>query len=221
MEGVFIVLFILAIVAIILVGMYAAAQRRKELAAWARRRGLGFDTSKLRDLDDAFPEFRCLHQGSSRFAYNVSAGTLDGLNVAAFDYHYTTGSGKNRSTHRFSAVILDAPLPLKPLLIRREGLLDKFTGFLGFDDIDFESAEFSREFYVKSPDRKWAYDVIHVRMMEYLMGAPKFYIQFDTGHVIAWRSRRFTPTDFDEALDLIRGILDRLPDYLVQQQTQT
>lgn len=221
MQGPFIVLVVIAFAAILVIGIYAAAQRRKELAAWARRRGLRFDPSKNRSLDDAFPEFRCLRRGSSRFGYNTCSGKIDGLDVAAFDYHYTTGSGKNRSTHRFSAVIVDAPLPLKPLLIRREGLLDKFTSFLGFDDIDFESAEFSRDFFVKSPDRKWAYDVIHTRMMEYLMGAPEFSIQFDTGHVIVWRNRRFKPRDFDEALDMVRGILDRLPDYLVQQQTQT
>ncbi len=221
MQGPFIVLIILAFVAILLLGLYAAAQRRKELAAWARRRGLRFDPAKNRDLDDAFPEFHCLRRGSSRFGYNICSGQVNGLDVATFDYHYTTGSGKNRSTHRFSAVILDAPLPLKPLLIRREGLFDKFTGFLGFDDIDFESAEFSRDFFVKSPDRKWAYDVIHARMMEYLMGAAEFSVQFDAGHIIAWRNRRFSPSDFDDAIALIRGILDRLPDYLVQQQTQS
>jgi hypothetical protein len=59
------------------------------------------------------------------------------------------------------------------LFIRRENLFDKVAGFLGFDDIDFESAEFSDRFIVKSRDKRFAYDVLHPRMMEFLLdGAP-------------------------------------------------
>jgi hypothetical protein len=44
-------------------------------------------------------------------------GELLGLAVTAFDYHYTTGSGKNRSEHYFSAVIAASPIALKPRAI--------------------------------------------------------------------------------------------------------
>ena len=44
-----------------------------------------------------------------------------------------------------------------------------FGEFFGHDDIDFESAEFSRNFYVKSSDRKWAFDILHARAMEFLL----------------------------------------------------
>ena len=148
------------------------------------------------------------------------SGSWDGIDLTAFDYHYTTGSGKNQSHHSFSAVVLASPVPLKPLLIRREGFFDKITEFFGFDDIDFESAEFSRKFYVRSADRRWAYDVIHQRMMEFLMSAPNFAVQFDRGHVMAWGSHCAKPADFEAAIGLVRGILDRLPEYLVRQQTQ-
>jgi hypothetical protein len=50
------------------------------------------------------------------------------------------------------------------LLIRREDIGDKLIGGLGFDDIDFESEEFSRDFWVKSDNRRHAYGVIHPRM---------------------------------------------------------
>ncbi len=146
------------------------------------------------------------------------SGRWSDLPITAFDYHYATGSGKNRSDHYFSAVIIAGPVPLKPLYIRREGFFDKLTEFFGFDDIDFESAEFSRKFFVKSPDKRWAYDVIHQRMMEYLLAAPDFGIQFDLMHLIAWRSRKFSLADFQAAAELICGILDRLPEYVVRQQ---
>ena len=217
MEFIYVV-FIAVAVVLIVYHFYSAAQRRKELFAWAHSNGLSFISAKTHNFDDRFSDFKCLRRGHSRYAYNIMEGQLSDLPILAFDYHYTTGHGKNRSDHYFSAVIITSPVPLKPLYIRRERFFDKLTEFFGFDDIDFESAEFSRKFYVKSPDKRWAYDVIHQRMMEYLLNAPDFGIQFDFMHVIAWRSKRFGPEDFTAAAGLIRGILDRLPEYVVQRQ---
>ncbi len=218
MEPFLIFLIVIAVIGAIAYGLYAAAKRRKVLSAWARSKSLSFDASKNHSMDSRFSGFKCLSQGHSRYARNVMEGDWSGPEITAFDYHYATGSGKNRRDYNFSAVVLAASVPLKPLCIRREHIFDKVTEFFGVDDIDFESAEFSRKFFVKSPDKKWAYDVIHQRMMEYLLAAPEFSVQFDIAHVIAWRSRRFKPAEFGAAAEFIRVILDRLPEYLVKQQ---
>ena len=219
MPPVFIVL-ILLFIALAVYAACAGAKRRKELADWARTNGLSFNPANDRSMDERFPDFRCLRQGHSRYAYNVMTRRSDQLPVTAFDYHYATGSGKNRSDHHLSAVILQSPIPLKPLFIRREGFFDKVSEFFGFDDIDFESAEFSRHFHVSSPDKRWAYAVIHQRMMEYLLNVPEFSIEFATLHVVACRSSRFATADFAAAVRLVQGIFERLPDYLVTQQTE-
>jgi hypothetical protein len=181
-------------------------------------------------MDARYPEFSCLQEGHSRYGYNVMRGTwsepgdapLPGgrteLPVCAFDYRYVTGSGKNQQTHTFSAVVVDSPIPLKPLLIRPENFFDKVAEFFGAEDINFESAEFSREFYVKSPDKRWAYDVISQRMMEFLLNVPRFHVQFAVTRIMVWRSSTFKTADFGSAVRLARGMLERLPDYLVKQQ---
>ncbi|MBU0595585.1 ABC transporter permease, partial [Candidatus Bipolaricaulota bacterium] len=107
---------------------------------------------------------------------------------------------------------------LQPLHIRPEGIFDKVTEFFGVDDIDFESAEFSRAFHVKAAEKRWAYDVLHVRTMEFLLGMPRLSIQFDEHDVLVWRNRRFKPEQFEEAIAVAEGILDRLPPYLIEQQ---
>ena len=213
------VLIALVAVVLIVVGFHMAGQRRKALAAWARSRGLAFDAGNDDSLKDRFAEFDCLTQGHDRYAYNRVWGDWNGRELLALDYHYQTGSGDDETTHIFSAVILTSRIPLRPLFIRPEGFFDKVGEFLGFDDIDFESAEFSRQFYVKSPDRRWAYDVIHQRAMDFLLGMPRFWLQFDRRHVIAWRDDDFKPAEFQQAAELIAGLLDRLPEYLVRQQT--
>ena len=218
MEPFFVILVIVVIGAILAFSLYAAAKRRKELSQWARQRGLRFTPSGSYDMDSSYSDFKCLHQGNSRHAYNIITGQHNQLELTAFDYKYTTGSGKNKNTHVFSAMIVQAPIPLKPLFIRREGFFDKLTEFFGADDIDFESAEFSRKFFVKASDKKWAYDVIHQRMMEYLLTAPKYSIQFAGDSIIAWSNLTFSPSQFESAFDMIAGMIELLPEYLVKQQ---
>ncbi len=220
MEPFFIILFIVFVIVVLIFGWLWSAKRRKELSAWAYANGLSFDSSKDRHFDDRFREFTCLRQGHSRYAYNVMQGTIADLPIIAFDYHYATGSGKNRSDHYISAVITQSPIPLKHLFIRREHIFDKVTEFFGLDDIDFESAEFSRKFFVKAKDKRWAYDVIHQRMMEYLLEGPKLNIQFDHERIIVWNGRRFKPDEFETGTTHIKKVVELLPEYLVKQQTQ-
>jgi hypothetical protein len=213
-----VVAFVILFIGLAVLGWYQSRKRRKAMMAFARRNGLAFDHGKDRNMEHAFPGFKCLRQGSGRYAYNRLWGDWNGRELLGFDYHYQTGSGKDTTHHHFSAVILAAGVPLEPLVIRPEGFFDKVREFFGYDDIDFESAAFSREFYVSSPNRKWAYDVIHTRTMELLLTSPRFTIQFDRRHVIAYRSRRFRIRDFSQAAAVARGVLDQLPDYVIQQQ---
>ena len=51
------------------------------------------------------------------------------------------------------------------------------TAFGVEDDIKFESAEFSRTFCVRSPDKKFAYDVCNAQMIEYLLANRDLHIE--------------------------------------------
>jgi len=215
-------LFAAALAALAAWQYYAAQKRRQELQRWASLHGLSFEPGRDYTLDERFP-FGCLMQGHRRYAYNRLYGSWHGNELLAFDYHYETYSydskGRRRTHHHlFSAVILKGPVPLRPLFIRPEGLFDKITEFLGFDDIDFESIEFSKAFYVKAADERWAYDVLHPRTMEFLLESPRFSIQFEGEWAIAYRSSRFSPEEFGAAAEVLHGIFERLPRYLKEQQ---
>jgi hypothetical protein len=217
---------IAAIGIIIAIASYvAAARRRQALEEMALANGWTFHRSSDYTLDRRYPFFPCLRNGDNRYAYHKMTGSYNGYEFIGFDYHYQTYShsrhGRQTHHHHFSAVILRSRIPLKYLYIRPENFLDRITEFVGIDDIDFESAEFSRRFYVKANDRRWAYDVIHQRTMEFLLSQPVFSIQFGPTDVIAWRGKLFQPADFPAAAEVISGILERLPDYLVKQQMET
>ncbi len=209
----------LLIAAIVLTNI-AEKKRREALSAWAAANGLAFNPAKQFGFDARFPAFGCLRQGERRYAYNVLSGTWKQRPFTGFDYHYETysrDSKGHRQTHHhyFSAVVIGSAVPLKPLAIRPEGLFDKLAAAFGFDDINFESAEFSRKFHVKAPDRKYAYDVLHPRAIEFLLQSPVFSLEFDTAQIIAWRAKKFQPPEFEQAAGVVHGLLDQLPAYLV------
>ena len=225
MESFFPLIFIVFVILAIALGIYGyfqSLQRKKELEAWAASQGLSFNPDKDWSMKERYSAFSCLRRGSNEYAYNIIQGTKEECPVCAFDYHYetySTDSKGNRQTHHhyFSTLIQEIQLPLKPLFIRTEHFFDKVTEFLGHDDIDFESSEFSRKFYVKSPDKKWAFDVIQQSTMEFLLAQPRFAVEFQGNLIMAYRDSTFDIVDFTAAFNVIKGILDRLPDYLLRE----
>ena len=224
------IVVIFAVAAVILFAVLdrqRKAKRRKELAAWAQAKGLSFRPSADSGIDDRFQQFKCLRQGDGgRYGYNIMEGIVGRRAVCAFDYHYETHThnskgGRSTHHHHFSAVVVGAGLPLKPLFIRTETFVDKMAEFVGFDDIDFESTEFSRQFLVKSPDRRWAYDVLHQATMEFLLNSPRFTLEFQGSRVIAYRGKTLSTADFEAALQVVTGILDRLPASLLSELSQS
>ncbi len=212
-----------AVIALIIYGILQEQKRRKALEEWARSKNWRFNSDKDYDFDNTYSGFSCLRKGSNRYAFNIIRGELENHRVEAFDYHYETHSTDSKGRrkthhHKFSAVIIQTPWPLKPLLIRPEGFFDKLTEFFGFDDIDFESSEFSKKFFVKSPDKKWAYDVIHQETMEYLLNAPRYTLEFENRHIIAFMGgKRFDIPEFEGAIEIIQGVVNRFPEYLVKE----
>lgn len=213
-------LILVILVAVAVFGVYAwqQEQKRKEaLLVWATARGWTLRTATRRGVDHDFPGLGFLARGRSRRAKNVVTGTHRGRPVTLFDYRYTTGSGKNKQTHRLGVVVVGTDHPVIPLTIRRENPFDKVGEFLGADDIDFESAEFSRTFFVKSGDRKWAYDVIHQRTMDYLLRCDFQDLAFGLFELAVHKRGRFDPDGYDRALDLACDVLDLIPDYVIRQ----
>lgn len=234
MEPVLVILLVVVGVTLAIVFGYlahqAAKKRREELAALAGELGFAFDPASDPSFDDRNAQFAVFRQGHSRAAYNTLTGSLsvDGRAYPATmgDYTYkvtqTTGKTTTTVTYRLSYLIVDLPFAGAPdLLIRREHLFDKLAGAIGFDDIDFESSEFSRAFHVKSPDRKFAYDVIHPRMMEFLLSSQPPTIDIRSGRLCLTNGTRcWKPPEFRERLGWLGAFFDLWPDYLTGQLDQ-
>lgn len=226
-EGFMVLAFVAAAVLIIVgvvFGSIAEKKRREELAALAAGLGLRFEADADYGHDETYGQFSQFRQGSKRYAHNRMVGVtkLGGQDcrVVMGDYHYQTQGNKNQThTHRFSFVLVHLPWPGVPgLVVRQEGVLDKLAGVFGFDDIDFESAEFSRRYYVKSADRKFAYAVISPAMIEYLLSVDWPGLEVDGGvGLVASSTGRWDAIEFGRVLGEVDGFLVRWPRHVVAE----
>jgi hypothetical protein len=224
-----IVFFIaVAIFVVILFGIFSyqqQQQRRADLASLANDLGWQFDPDSEYSFDSEYSQFGVFARGSGRYAYNTLGGKLDvaGQPCTALmgDYHYQTTSSDGKTTqthhHHFSYLIVDLPFPSLPdLRIRREGFFDTLAHVFGFDDINFESSEFSKRFHVKSSNKKFAYDVVCPAMIDFLMTDDPPNIEIDDGCCcLTTGSSTWSPAEFRAQHDWAVKFFSLWPKYLV------
>jgi hypothetical protein len=156
-----------------------------------------------------------LSQGSDRYAFNILRGTYQGQALFVFDYHFQTQEGKNTHEHLGTILMLIVKQAFPKLTIGPETLGEKIETAFGIgDDIKFESAEFSRNFCVRSKDKKFAYDVCNPQMIEYLLANRGLEIEIQ-GPVISLAFEPQLPVrQIEFNLQRLIEIRSRLPEYL-------
>ena len=197
---------------------YAAKKRREDMAKVATQLGLSYEPKDLSGKDRIYSSISLFNKGDAHQASNIISGNKEGAYVDIFDYQYSTGSGKNRTTHLVSACILKIPQQFRTLYIRPENFFDKIAGAIGFDDIDFESKEFSSRFYVKSNDKKFAYDIIHPQMMEFLMRFNRMPLIEITGCYLAFYYQSvIEPEAYIGLYNFAREFYNKTPHYVLEE----
>ena len=219
----FFLLFGLFAIAIIALGIFGYMQEKKRgeaLALIARQLGLSFSPHKDRSLASQYGFLDRLRAGSNRYCYNVMRGVgKKGEHVCLFDYHYETKSrdseGRTKTNHHYYSVYtLIMPKSFPELIIEPEGFFAKIAQAFGFDDIDFESHEFSRRYKVKSPDKKFAYDVCNAQMIDYLLNQEKLAIELEGNTLAMTFGGRMKPENVAYNYDRLHKIRSLMPDYL-------
>jgi len=161
-----------------------------------------------------------MDDGSDRYAYNIMQGTAsDGSPCSIFDYHYETYStdskGRRRTQHHyFSIFTLILPKSFPELEIKPEGFFSKLGQALGFDDIDFESMEFSKRYQVKSDDKKFAYDFCNAQMIDFLLRQQDHFIEVDSNVLAITFGGKLDVDAIIPNLECLLQIRSLIPQYL-------
>jgi hypothetical protein len=218
-EIVIFALFVALIGVLAILGARAARRRREAFALLAHRLGLNFSPDRDAEIARRFGFLDKLAQGSNRYAFNILSGTFRNHTVWAFDYHYethSTDSKGHRHTHHhyFSCLLLMLEREFPELRIGREGFFSKIAQGLGYDDIDFESHEFSRTFCVRSKDKKFAYDFCHALLMQYLLQNQDLSIEVDGAVMAIIFASRLDPAQVEHNLARLVELRSLMPKYL-------
>jgi len=213
------IIVVICIIGAIIWGIRAGKKRSSEMGLLAERIGLQFSSERNYAIAKQYAFLDKLRQGENRYAYNILTGRFQNREVAVFDYHFethSTDSKGRRQTHHhyFSFFILSLEKSFPELTIAKEGFLSKIVQAVGFDDIDFESHEFSRRFVVRSKDKKFAYDFCNAQMIDYLLAQPDINIEVDQNSLALGFNRRLKIEEIEPNLTRLIEIRKRMPNYL-------
>jgi len=194
----------------------AEKKRRAEFGAWAAEHGWRYHFRRDKHKVRQYGFLDRLQQGHSRVASHRLEGEWQGMPAEAFQLKYVTGSGKNQQTHWWTVALVRIGTPFPELTIAPENVLSRFGQALGFDDIDFESIEFSNAYAVRSRDKKFAYDFCNTAMMEYLLAHRGTTLELEHDVLALLASKRLKADDLRPMLGHLAAIRERIPAYVFQ-----
>ena len=211
-----------AVVAFVIIAaiynVMAQRKRREGLFELAQRLNLNFDGGRNFGIEARFGFLKQLAQGDDRYATNLLSGSYEQNEILAFDYHYATyqtdKSGTHKQDHWFSFFILTLPAVFPDLTIRPENFFTRVAEVFGYQDIQFESAEFSRTFNIRSPDKKFAYDVCNAKMMEYLLANRDLSLEIENNALALGFNTRLSIEQIESNLRRLIELRSLLPEYL-------
>ena len=136
-----------------LVNWLLTRRRRRAYEAFCLERGYRFDPARPGEEAHHAATCRLFTEGRGRRWTFTIAGTSGGTPFTAFEYRWTTGSGKSSRSHRIGALLWTLQRSLPQFFLAPEGWWDKLAAYFGGQDIDFDdSPAFSRSYRLRGAD---------------------------------------------------------------------
>jgi hypothetical protein len=91
-------------------------------------------------------------------------------------------------------------------------------GFVGVRDLQLESDEFNKAFLISTDNDRFAYDILHPRMMQWMLADQRAMsslpFRFEGGNLVTWMEGTMDPQRVMYLLDYVCDILDRVPSFV-------
>lgn len=203
-------LAVLAIVVLsFVVGYRQKAHRREDLQKLANQNSWTYTESTtlpfLKEFDlyinSAWTDSNAL-TGSSN---NVLMGVMNGRNILVSDQIYTTGSGKNRTTHEKTLAgieLREANLPF--MCLYPEGFFDKvFDGFTKYE-IDFPNhPSFSQKYVLYGKNENQIRAFFDSRILAFYEQQPTFNTACGGKYLVIWGDGLLNPAEIMAQLNFL------------------
>lgn len=190
---------------------------RRRLAAMARfaeSRGWSFEAQDKAWTGIA--EGEPFGEGWGWKARYVMRGSHAGLPSVVFEYRWVTLLGDFRRTRRAGVYAVALPVDLPSVHIRSERFMDMTR-----QDLELESEAFNEAFRVWAGDERFAYDLLNARTMEALLASRALIVQIRGRYLVATLDGGLDLEWVDYSLDLLAGMVARLPDLVWTERGET
>ncbi|MCC2315789.1 DUF3137 domain-containing protein [Cellulomonas xiejunii] len=191
-------------------------RRHDKLATWARANGWDYARydAALERIQTGAP----FSTGDSHAAMEVMRRDWQGWPAVSFTYRWTTGSGKDQSTHFAHVVALRLPADLPRLDVTPEGVGARLRKLAGGKDLQLELEAFNREYRVVAADERTAHAVLHPRLMErllqpHLVGRPW---RIENTWLVTWEDGRTDVDQIAARLMTLTAVADAVPRHVWQ-----
>ena len=187
-------------------------KRGPTVEAIAHKHGLKYSEA-ISQLPPAFRAIDMLKKGRKHRYNHVVEGHYQGYRILAFQFVYETVDLElETTTHWYSIAVVHLPVSCPEVKIHPEHVGHRLANLLGFQDINFESMDFSNAFRVLSKNKRFAYDVCNPRMMEYLLKKPKTTLEIENEVLAIWEEGHLSGDSLIPLLDHAVALRKNIPD---------
>jgi hypothetical protein len=211
--GVMIVVGISGFVAIVVCAAWLQAKRRRDgMARLAARLGYRFTPRPRPDLLEEYSSQPPFPVRKGERAKNLIHGERDGIRVRILDF-------PGPESTPWSVVLLEMPGRDFPLFrLRLEQSTDRIAAAAGFEDIGFESDEFSRKYHVTCKDRRFAYDVVTARQMEMLLTLDDINIGISGRAMAFYLEPELSPMEIEWLHGIAWRFVGNIPEFVLERK---
>lgn len=151
-------------------------------------------------------------EGFLRHVKDLVFGSYSGLDWTIFDYGY--GQCTDATPDTYGVVCARIPMNLPYLHLSPESFLHRLECCLGAHVLSLECQEFNERYFVRADDAREAFDILHPKALDYLLGLPPRDWQMRGCQVVLAQKAKFGIGDLPKVMGEIDGFVRLIPGYV-------
>ena len=211
--NIIIIVFLLFIVgSLILIFWRMGKKRTEQFALISAELKLNFFPKGSTSLFERLKPFHLFSKGWSRKIKNLMEGEADKVELAIFDYQYTTHGGQHPQTHRQSLLFIRSPiLNLPDFSLRPENVFHKIGSAFGDKDIDFETHPiFSKSYLLRGDNEAAIRGLFNNELLNFIQSQQKISIEGSGDQLVFYRHKnRVKPEEVESFMEEGFQVLDQ------------
>ena len=189
---------------LILIFWRKGKKRTEQFALISAELKLNFFPKGSTSLFERLKPFYLFSKGRSRKIKNLMEGEANKVELAIFDYQYTTHGGQHPQTHRQSLLFIRSPkLNLPDFSLRPENVFHKIGSAFGDKDIDFETHPiFSKSYLLRGDNEAAIRGLFNNELLNFIQSQQKISIEGSSDQLIFYRHKnRVKPEEVESFME--------------------